>query len=111
MMQKLWGDNFFDAGAKKWKKQNLGEDGSKLKRAYCQFVLDPIVKVFSACMAGKKDNIAKMLKALGVVLKHEEMELEQKKLIKSVMQKWMNAADALLEMMVLHLPSPKTSQK
>lgn len=62
-------------------------------------------------MAGKKDNIAKMLKALGIQLKHEEMELEQKKLIKSVMQKWMNAADALLEMMVLHLPSPKTSQK
>lgn len=62
-------------------------------------------------MAGKKDNIAKMLKALGIQLKHEEMELEQKKLIKSVMQKWMNAADALLEMMVLHLPSPKVSQR
>merc|ERR1712000_80067 len=33
MMQKLWGDNFFDAGAKKWKKHAVGEDGSKLKRA------------------------------------------------------------------------------
>jgi len=62
-------------------------------------------------MAGKKDNIAKMLKALGIKLKTEEMELENKKLIKSVMQKWMNAADALLEMMVIHLPSPKVSQR
>jgi len=33
MMTKLWGDNYYDAGAKKWKKQPIAEDGSKLKRA------------------------------------------------------------------------------
>ena len=27
------------------------------------------------------------------------------------MRRWMDAADAILEMMVLHLPSPKTAQK
>ena len=27
------------------------------------------------------------------------------------MQKWINAADTILEMMVFHLPSPKTAQK
>jgi len=30
-------------------------------------------------------------------------------LLKVVMRKWMDAADAILEMMVLHLPSPKTA--
>ncbi len=27
------------------------------------------------------------------------------------MSKWLNAADTILEMMILHLPSPKTAQK
>jgi len=27
------------------------------------------------------------------------------------MSRWLNAADIILEMMVLHLPSPKTAQK
>ncbi len=31
--------------------------------------------------------------------------------MKIIMQKWINAADAILEMMVIHLPSPKIAQK
>lgn len=27
MMERLWGENFFDAPAKKWKKNNTGDDG------------------------------------------------------------------------------------
>jgi len=40
-------------------------------------------------------------------LTNDEWELEGKKLLKTIMMKWLNAADALLEMIVLHLPSPK----
>jgi len=31
--------------------------------------------------------------------------------MKAVMRKWIDASDAILEMMVLHLPSPKEAQK
>lgn len=34
-----------------------------------------------------------------------------KQLLKAVMSKWLPAADCLLEMMVLHLPSPRVAQK
>jgi len=32
-------------------------------------------------------------------------------LLRRVFQKWINASDALLEMIILHLPSPRTAQK
>ena len=38
-------------------------------------------------------------------------ELEMKALLKRVFQIWINAADALLEMIVLRLPSPVEAQK
>lgn len=45
------------------------------------------------------------------VLKSDEKELTGKALMKRVMQKWLPAGDAVLEMIVLHLPSPRDAQK
>jgi elongation factor 2 len=45
------------------------------------------------------------------VLKNEDKELTGKALLKKIMQKWLPAGDAVLEMIVLHLPSPRDAQK
>jgi len=34
LMEKLWGDNFFDAKGKKWKLDAIGDDGKPIKRAF-----------------------------------------------------------------------------
>ena len=44
-------------------------------------------------------------------LKPEDKELVGKPLMKRVMQAFLPAADALLEMMIWHLPSPAQAQK
>ena len=108
MMDKLWGDWYFDAGRKVWTSQN--KDGS-LERAFCQFIATPITTLFEAIMAEKHGKVKKMLKAIGVELKGEEKELVGKQLLKRVMQKWLPAGDTVLEMIVLHLPSPVQAQK
>jgi len=51
MMQKLWGDWYFDGDSKKWIKN---DKGGTLQRAFCQFVMDPICKIFQAIMEDKK---------------------------------------------------------
>jgi len=108
MMEKLWGDWFFDADAKKWKRSS--ENGT-LKRAFVQFIMEPICKMFDAIMNDKKAKITKMLQAVGVELKPDEQELVGKPLLKRVMQKWLPAGDAVLEMIVVHLPSPVVAQR
>lgn len=111
MMTKLWGDNFFDAKNKKWLKRGESSDGRPLKRAFVQFVLDPIYQLFNAIMEHKADRVTKMLKTLNVELKGDEKEQVGKPLLKIVMRKFLPAADALLEMLVIHLPSPKKAQQ
>lgn len=108
MMNRLWGDNFYDAEGKKWRKDS---NNGQLQRAFCQFVMEPICMMFDAIMNDKKQKIQKLLKATGVVLKADEAELKEKPLLKRVMQKWLPAADAILEMIVVHLPSPVTAQQ
>merc|ERR1712166_1349628 len=66
--------------------------------------------LFEAVMAEKHGKVKKMLKAIGVELKGEEKEYTGKQLLKRVMQKWLPAGDTVLEMIVLHLPSPVKAQ-
>merc|ERR1719221_1381272 len=82
-----------------------------LERAFCQFIATPITTLFEAIMAEKHGKVKKMLKAIGVELKSDEKELVGKQLLKRVMQKWLPAGDTVLEMIVLHLPSPAQAQK
>jgi elongation factor 2 len=107
MMQRLWGENFFNPKTKKWSTTPV--DG--IERAFNLFVLDPIFKLFDATINVKKDLVTKMLASLQISLKAEEAELEGKPLMKIIMKKFLPAGDALLEMIIIHLPSPKTAQK
>jgi len=107
LMSKLWGESFFNPTTRKWSKH---KDEAN-KRSFNMYVLDPIFKVFDAIMGYKKEEIEKLLTKLGVVLKGEEKEDDGKKLLKTVMRKWLPAGEALLQMITIHLPSPLTAQR
>lgn len=107
LMNKLWGENFFNKTTKKWSK-NQGEG---YERAFNHFVLDPIFKVFDAIMNFKKEETEEMLGKLGVQLKGDDKSKEGKELLKVVMRTWWPAGEALLQMIAIHLPSPVTSQR
>merc|ERR1711953_1556790 len=60
---------------------------------------------------GDKEKYSKMMETLGIVLKGDDRNLLGKPLMKRTMQIWINAADTLLSMIVIHLPSPRAAQK
>lgn len=110
MQERLWGDNYFNPKTKKWTK--TGEfEGQQLERAFNQFCLDPIFRIFNAVMNFKTEEIPKLCEKLEIKLAGDEKDLTGKQLLKVIMRKFLPAADALLEMMILHLPSPATAQK
>ncbi|KAI3828406.1 hypothetical protein L1987_02507 [Smallanthus sonchifolius] len=109
MMERLWGENFFDPKTKKWTTKNTGSP--TCQRGFVQFCYEPIKMIINTCMNDQKDKLWPMLTKLGVTMKSEEKELVGKALMKRVMQNWLLAATALLEMMIFHLPSPHTAQK
>lgn len=110
MRERLWGDNFFDAKNKKWIKSETNANGERVRRAFCQFCLDPIYQMFDAIMTEKKEKVDKMLTSLNISLTADERDQVPKKLLKTVMMKFLPAAETLLQMIVAHLPSPKTAQ-
>jgi len=107
LMRKLWGDSFYNPKTKKWEKD--GNNGGK--RAYCQFILESILKVFSTTMEGTKEEAQALCAKMGVKLSGDDNDLIGKPLMKVVMKRWLPAGDALLQMITMYLPSPVTSQR
>merc|ERR1712193_130141 len=106
-MKKLWGDNFYDAKNKKWVKS---ASKTAPKRAFVQFIMDPIYKVFDVIMGEKADQIPALYEKLNVHLDKENRDLVGKPLMKAFMRTWLPAGDTLLQMIAIHLPSPVTAQ-
>lgn len=112
LITKLWGDNFFNPATRKWATKSMDADGKPLERAFNMFVLDPIFKIFDAVMKHKKDQVDNMCEKLEIKLTSEEKEIsDAKALLKTIMRKFLPAGEALLEMIVIHLPSPATAQR
>merc|ERR1712045_146276 len=112
MMKRLWGDSFFNAKKKTWTNVQQPEGVTEpLPRAFCQFIMTPINQLMTAIMNDDKAKYEKMMTTLGITLKGDEKSLQGKPLMKRAMQIWINAADTLLSMIVLRLPSPQKAQK
>ena len=110
LMQRFWGDNFYSVAEKKWSKTQA----EGYTRGFCQFVLDPIFKVFSAIMNFRKEEYLKLIEKLNIkILPEDKDKIEPggKPLLKCAMKAWLPAGDTLLSMIAIHLPSPVTAQK
>jgi len=69
--------------------------------------MKPIITLIRNVMDGQLDLVWKMLETLQITLNTEQKERRLKDLMKIICQKWINAAEALLEMIIMKLPSPK----
>lgn len=107
--KRLWGDYFFDSTTKEWTSKNSGPD--RCIRGFVQLCYSPINTVLMACMNDNKGELWDLCHKLGVNLRDDEKDLTGLALVKCVMQTWLPASTALLEMMICHLPSPLEAQE
>jgi len=111
LMKKFWGDNYFNPGLKQFTTNDQTDDGKQLPRCFVQFIMRPVIQLCRNIMNDNLDAVWKMLESLNINLKSDEKDLRQKDLFKRIYQKWINAAEALLEMIIMKLPSPKRAQQ
>mmetsp|Transcript_32072 Transcript_32072/g.51819 ORF Transcript_32072/g.51819 Transcript_32072/m.51819 type:complete len:842 (-) Transcript_32072:44-2569(-) len=112
MMERLWGDNFYDAEAKKWTSSPVNPTSGKSNvRGFNQYIYTPLQQLIRAVQNNDKEKMEKMFKPLNITLKNDEWDKTGKEFLKIVMGKFLPVADALLDMIVKHLPSPVVAQK
>lgn len=106
ILERLWGNHFYNGETRKWR--TTPAEG--YVRGFNKFILEPIYKVLNTCLDESILDMTDILQRIEVKISKEESELIGKKKMKVVMQKWLPAGDAMLQMMSFHLPSPKVAQ-
>jgi len=118
LMKRFWGNNCWHPGLKKWVRHDpvnnpYSREGepTNLVRGFCQFIMQPMITLFDAIMEDDPDTYWPIINALQLGLSSDEKDLVRKPLLKVVMRRWIPAGDALLNMIVQHLPSPAEAQR
>jgi U5 small nuclear ribonucleoprotein component len=102
LAKRLWGDVYFDRATRRFKRSLAG--GS---RAFCEFVLEPLYKVYSAALSEDADGLAATLATLGVYLRKSELHADPKPLLRLIFRQFLGGPPAgLVDMLVRHVPSP-----
>lgn len=113
LVKYLWGDNFYDTKTNTWhttyKKGYI--------RGFTMCVTRPIMAIFKTIMNNPTDDyktsaiIKNLVDNMRINLNDKQKDAIGKDLLKLVMQKFIPNSDALLEMIIVHLPSPIVAQK
>jgi len=112
ILKRLWGDHFYDPQTKHYVTSPITPDGRRLERFVCQVVFKPLIRLFHLVRDGDLETVFnQILPAIDVQLATKDKDLTGNDLLVKILQAWIPAGDALLSLIVNHLPSPVEAQK
>ena len=98
--KRLWGDWYWDIETHKFSKSSR----SRADRTFVTFCLEPIYKIYTACLGEQEEDANKLLRSLGVLLKREQLRASARPLLRAAMSKFMETATCgFAEMIVKHM--------
>lgn len=112
-MDRLWGESFFSPANKKWLSYEQSRSVEDAKRGFTQFILQPLYQILNACAELNMDEVRTLLAKIDVKLAADKLDatvLDSKAIMSNVMKRWLPASEAMLHLIVLHLPSPVQAQ-
>lgn len=113
LQKALWGPRYFIPKTKMIVGKKGLAAGSKARPMFVQFVLEPLWQVYEAALEtnGDKGILEKLIKSFNLSVPNRELQnKDPKAVLQSVMSRWLPLSDAILSMVVKHMPDPISAQ-
>ncbi|CEG40323.1 116 kda u5 small nuclear ribonucleoprotein component-like [Plasmopara halstedii] len=106
---RFWGDKYFNPQTRTFTKKSPYPGAL---RSFVQFVLEPLYKMYSKVLDGDPKELSATLRAMGLRLRKEELNLNPRPLLKLVLGKFFGTVTAgFMDMVVKYVPSPLLTAK
>ena len=112
-VDRLWGESFYSSANKKWLSYEQSRSVDDAKRGFNQFILQPLYQLLNALSELNMPEVRTLLSKLDVKLTEDKIDasvLDVKTISANVMKRWLPAGEAMLHLIILHLPSPVQAQ-
>ena len=104
----LWGDYYFRKNEKRFVREPSREAN---KRAFVEFILDPMYKLIAHSVSHEKDELSPILSKAGVYLKNEDFKLSTRILLRRVCRGFFGTSNCFTDMIAEFIPSPVESSQ
>lgn len=101
--KRLWGDIFYNPTKRTFTRKGTEPSSS---RSFLHFVLEPIYKLFTHCIADPPEDLRAVLESLGIILKPSQYKSDAKDLLKLACEQFFGTSTGFVDMVVEHVPSP-----
>ncbi|KAI3816902.1 hypothetical protein L1987_10687 [Smallanthus sonchifolius] len=113
LQKALWGPRYFVPKTKMIVGKKGLAAGSKARPMFVQFVLEPLWQVYEAALDtnGDKQILEKLIKSFNLSVPPRELQnKDPKAVLQSVISRWLPLSDAILSMVIKHMPDPGSAQ-
>jgi len=110
LAKRLWGDCFLDPTTRQFQKSARdcrSLDGKTVQRTFVTLVLEPLYKIYAACLGEREPVTNQLLRSVGVLLSKEQLRASARPLLRAALSKFLRTASAgFVDMVVRHVPHP-----
>ncbi|GAX10690.1 116 kDa U5 small nuclear ribonucleoprotein component [Fistulifera solaris] len=106
---RLWGDAYLDPETGRFQRSPR-DSSTKVERTFVTFVLEPIYKIYSACLGEREADVNALLRSLGVLLKKDQLRASARPLLRAALSQFLQTAQhGFVDMVVQQCPHPAAS--
>jgi 116 kDa U5 small nuclear ribonucleoprotein component len=102
--KRLWGNAYLDPETRLFHKSPRDCQSPGVERTFCKYVLEPLYKLYAACLAEREQDVNKLLRKVGVLLHRDELRASARTLLRAALSKFFETAKCgFVDMAVQHL--------
>jgi U5 small nuclear ribonucleoprotein component len=104
LAQRLWGDAFWDPNTRTFHKRSGDCQTPGVERTFVKLVLEPIYKIYAACLGEKEQDVSKLLRSVGVLLSKDQLRASARPLLRAALSRFFATANSgFIDMLVQHV--------
>jgi len=102
--KRLWGDSYLDPTTRTFHTKSSACATPGVERTFVTLVLEPIYKIYTACLGEREADVNKLLRNVGVLLSKEQLRASARPLLRAALSRFFATASAgFMDMLVQHV--------
>lgn len=102
--RRLWGDSYLDPETRTFHKSSRDCETPHVDRTFVTYVLEPLYKLYAACLGEREQTVSKLLRRVGVLLSKEQLRASARPLLRAALSRFFETAtNGFVDMVVKHM--------